>query len=751
MSPRRISTSLALKGLVIACVLMGLMTGRAWAVKPAHWIHTSEADFKQGTLEHVVATNLGDLKLSRQVRMLMGQDARVSAVYALAQSPDGTIYAATGPEGVLLSIKDEQVATAAQLTQHTNLVSLLFDSQGRLLIGTAGEKGEILRIDTPGAKPRSIFAHEAVQYVWSMVQAPDGTIYAGTGPNGQLFQINPDGSSKLLLDSDENNLMSLCSDGNDLLYVGTDPNGLVLRVDRRNGELYVLYDAPESEISALARDARGNIYAATAEAVEAQAQPEAAEVEQTGRPEAESRAVPIPGPPRSTPEPPEVPKPAPGEPLPIPKDAQPKSLLILTDAQVPTTAETPDARRPPPLVLAREDRASNGNAVYRIDPDGFVTELFRQQVSIFALLLEQNGALLIATGGEGGLFQLNPAADETSTLAKLDSKQIMCLLPMKDGRVLMGLANSGEIAAMESGFARHGSYTSAVLDAKQISAFGKMQLRGTLPGGSGLQVATRSSNVEEASAPGWSKWTEPVSAAQFIQITSPPARFLQYRFLFSSDGATTPAVEDVNIAYQVANLAPLVKSVKVEAQDGTSMLNISWEGADPNEDEVEYSLFFRSGRSGPWILMKEKLKQTSSEWETRGVGDGRYEIKVQASDSAANAAGQGKSSSRITDPIIVDNTAPVIGDLKTQVNGVNAHVALNVADRTSTVASLEYSVDSSDTWQLVLPSDIIADSPEEAFELLVPNLSAGAHQITLRATDARGNRAFETVNVTVEK
>jgi hypothetical protein len=29
----------------------------------------------------------------------------------------------------------------------------------------------------------------------------------------------------------------------------------------------------------------------------------------------------------------------------------------------------------------------------------------------------------------------------------------------------------------------------------------------------------------------------------------------------------------------------------------------------------------------------------------------------------------------------------------------------------------------------------------------VSNLSAGAHQITVRATDARGNQAFETVQV----
>jgi len=68
----------------------------------------------------------------------------------------------------------------------------------------------------------------------------------------------------------------------------------------------------------------------------------------------------------------------------------------------------------------------------------------------------------------------------------------------------------------------------------------------------------------------------------------------------------------------------------------------------------------------------------------------------------------------------------------------------------STVAGLMYSVDSSTDWQTVLPSDKIADSPEETYGFAVPALSPGAHQITVRATDAYGNQAFEAVTVTIE-
>ena len=38
------------------------------AVQTSHWNHTSEADFKKGGMHNVVATNLGEVKLSRAVK-----------------------------------------------------------------------------------------------------------------------------------------------------------------------------------------------------------------------------------------------------------------------------------------------------------------------------------------------------------------------------------------------------------------------------------------------------------------------------------------------------------------------------------------------------------------------------------------------------------------------------------------------------------------------------------------------------------
>jgi hypothetical protein len=753
------------------------IAARALALGTSHWTHTSEADFKAGTFKDVVATNLGDLRLSRAVKSLLGQDARISAVYALTQAPDGTVYAATGPEGVLLRINGDKIDTAAEVGENTNLFSLLVDASGSLLVGTGGEEGQILRIQGQGARPQAIFRSPGVQYVWSMVQTPDGKLYAATGPNGQLFEIDAaSGSSKVLLDTDENNLLCLLSDGGDLLYAGSDPNGLVYRINRKTGDVFVVYDAAETEVTALARDTKGNLYAATAQATEPAAAEAAHMTEQVGRPEAQQAGVPIPSDRPTPPKPPEpVPDPSPGDPLPIPRDGgdiKPKSMMIFSTqpGDAPPGDEKPEKpdlktaakiQQEPVGAFGGAEPGAEGNAIYWIDPDGFVTEVFRKGVLIYCMI-ERNGSLLVGTGTEGEIYQINPAAEETSVLAKVDPKDVLCMLLVKDERLLLGLANSGDIAQLTRGFASGGTFTSPVLDAGQISRFGKIRLRGSLPTGSKLTIATRSSNVAGATDAGWSPWSEEVGASQFVQIPSPSARFLQYRLKFSSDdGQESPAVEEIDVAYQMPNLPPKITSVTVtpgevsplagEANPDTQKYSIAWEASDPNNDSLVYNLYFRAGSRAPWILMKDKLTATTHEWETRAVADGTYQVKVEASDASANPPGQGKASSRVSDPVIVDNTSPVIGDLKPSVNGRDATVEMKVVDRTGVIAAAAYAVDSSSDWQAALPSDSIADSPEESFRITVPGLTPGQHQIMLRALDQRGNPAFESVSVTIER
>ena len=796
------------------------MSGWVWAAGTSHWTQTNEADFKKGKMRHVVATNLGDLKLSRASKTVLEQDPRVSAVYAMVEGRDGTIYAGTGPQGIVLQVKEDKVSTLATLEEE-NVFSLLVEKDGKLLVGTGGEHGRILRLDPGKAKekPVEVFKDEKTQYVWKMVQTEDGSLYAATGPVGKIFEIKGDGSKSVVLDSKEHNIMSLVSDGKDTLYAGSDPNGLVYRINRKTKEMFVLFDAGETEISALVLDGKGNLYAGTGQAGEGDeaSVEESGETEKAGRPEGGEGVTPLPSQKPREPKPAPAPKPDPED---LPKGsamgiegrlgglrASDGSFLMVSGrvlglddpddgdgsqekpgkqpGPIPAPVKAPagagmagGSRKQPGPIVPGQTHAVEGNAVYKIDPSGFVTEVFRQPVVVMSLL-ERAGVLLVGTGNEGVVYQVNVAGEETAAVVKVDPKQVLCLLGTKDGRVMMGLSNVGGIAALSSGSATEGTYTSAVLDAQQISRFGKMRLRGSLPAGTRLTVATRSGNMREPDEAGWSKWSLEMPGSEYLQIGSPSARFLQYRLTLVSNGSSaSPVVDEVDVAYQMPNLSPQVKAVKIGAgaemeggraglvipmnpaimqQPGQGkaavqgrMRQVTWEAVDGDNDAMEYSLQVRSGARGRWILLQDKLKEPMYSWDTRGMADGRYQLKVVASDVKANPKGEGKEASRVSDVVVVDNTPPVIGEVKvTQgVGGVKLEVA--IADRTGTVAGVEYSVDSKDEWQAVSASDRMFDSPEEAVSFTVDALPAGAHQITLRASDDHGNQAYEAVPVVIE-
>ena len=421
------------------------------------------------------------------------------------------------------------------------------DARGGLLVGTGGSKGRVLRVDKPGDKPREIFSEKDVQYVWAVKELPDGEVYAATGPNGQLFVIHPDGSHEVLFKSSENNLTALATDGKDLLYVGTDPNGLVVRVDRKTKESFVLYNAGETEVTALVLDVRGDLYAATGESSVQQqpTPPEAANKERTGRPEATPGAEPpLPSNPPTPPKPPEAPNPNPGEPAPIPKkivwrhaaarhdepqmlvtQGPPAQPMLADDPQLPPEDQPGVPDQPPgdqpngsaqagagknaapgaKPNAATEPPKAEGNAIYRIDPEGFVTEVFRQPVVILSMVENRRRAAGRRPASDGLIYQVNPAAEETVVLAKVDAKQVLAMLPPHDGRVLLGLANAGGIAAMSRRLCRQGHVTPARCWTPRRSAdSARSTCTARCREGTALTVATRSGNVQDADGQGWS-------------------------------------------------------------------------------------------------------------------------------------------------------------------------------------------------------------------------------------------------------
>src|SRR5207245_1561010 len=69
-------------------------------------------------------------------------------------------------------------------------------------------------------------------FLWSMIAAPDGSLFVGTGNEGKVFRIDAQGKGSLFFDSTELEAHALALAPNGGLYVGTSPDGRIYKVDR---------------------------------------------------------------------------------------------------------------------------------------------------------------------------------------------------------------------------------------------------------------------------------------------------------------------------------------------------------------------------------------------------------------------------------------------------------------------------------------------------------------------------------------
>jgi len=405
--------------------------------------------------------------------------------------------------------------------------------------------------------------------------------------------------------------------------------------------------------------------------------------------------------------------------------------------------------------------SGKGNAVYYVQPDGLVRTIFRKPVAILSMLCGGD-SLVLGTGNAGVIYEVTTDGDRITQLADTDAKQITALARTADGRILFATANAGSVGVLAEQFAAEGTYLSKVLDAKQFAKWGSFRCRPRVPDATSVTFATRSGNVSEPSDASWSDWSDEQNATDmFVPIRSPAARYLQYRLTLRSEGKVTPGVENVQIIYQVGNLPPAITGVTVkpssrqrgraESNDLAPKVyrNVSITASDPNKDKLTYKVEFRQIGTEGWICIAEDLKTPKYTWDTRTVGDGEYELRITASDSPDNPPGSALEAVRLSEPIVVDNTAPVVKSLSAQVDGSKRVRVTGLAtDAASRIVAIHYAVDSQEDWVAVEPVDGICDTDSEQFSFDLDDLEPGPHRIAVRVLDLYNNAGYATVTVT---
>jgi len=803
---------------VPALLAVGLLATAAHGVRPSQWVHQTEADFQSAQLDQTVITNLGRIELSRASDRIAELEPEDAIIYDIAVA-GGRTFLAVGPNGELAELKaDKKIETIK--TYEKQQIFAITPAENGLWVGVSGETSR-LELLVDGEVTRQIELPD-VRYVWDILIV-DTRLWIATGVEGQVLVIDlpeaVDGEPTITtaLDTNQKNVLCLGVDGKDRVYAGTDGEGLVYRIapkanvgdDEKPFDIFVLYDAAEPEIGALLVKADGTVYAGTADAD--QARPgRLAEVVAEEKGETESPAdgaadgdgdddgdgdeVPPPADPQPDPEPqadaPDeaqpaadadvapAPQPAP-EPAPA-IDAEPKAptqqqynalrktvsqrlAQLRQGQQVQPGANAPgDANR---LGPRRPTGGSNGgqqkkdgNAVYEIATNGFVKEVFRESVMILRLV-EHEDRLIITTGNEGQVYRVDPDTAETTVIADLDAQQIPAMRVIDD-RLIIGTANPAQVAALGAGYARTGTFTSDPLDASQPSMWGRMHVIAQTPDGTHVSIATRSGNIGDAEADGWSDWSpnrliEPEDEGQpvFAKVDSPTARFIQYRLTLESEGEHTPGVAKVALKYLVPNMKPKIASLKASYPDPDpkappkplTTLKVEWQAGDPNEDTLQYKLELRQlAEDQPYIELADELTGGNYEWDTTTTPDGRYKLRLTATDATDNVPAQVLTDRRLSSVVVVDNTAPQISDFAVQPGPEpgTLTVTAKATDAMSVITQVRYAMNGSQQWQPVLPEDQIYDSTSETVSFTISDLSPGRTVVGVRATDALGNSRF---------
>ena len=104
--------------------------------------------------------------------------------------------------------------------------------------------------------------------------------------------------------------------------------------------------------------------------------------------------------------------------------------------------------------------------------------------------------------------------------------------------MLFATSNPGKVLRLSPARADRGTYTSDVRDAQTVATWGAIRWQAPAPPGTRVEISTRSGNTRTPDET-WSDWSAGVRRSpEGSPITSPRARYLQWRAVLTGSAAT---------------------------------------------------------------------------------------------------------------------------------------------------------------------------------------------------------------------
>ena len=742
---------LYLRHLFVVALVVGAAVTLS-ASKPVFWQTATLTDFLRGEVENVSIDGHGRLVLGPATELVA--DTNAPFLWAMVVAPDGAIYVGSGNEGKVFKIESGKTTTFFDTTE-LEVHALVLAPDGTMYAATSPE-GRIYKIDRTG-KGTPFFDPED-KYIWSLALDQSGNLYAGTGEKGIVYKITPEGKGTPFYLTKATHVITLAFEKDGQLLAGTEGPGRLFRIDR-TGKAFLLLDSTFQEIHAIHIDPQGNIYLAALSG-------------RTG-PAASTPASPPSG---------ETSSPAGGrEPIPTVTTEVTAIAVIDTTGASSASSDAPKS----------EERRGGRGAIFRIKPDGLWDTVWESgDDAPYDLVFDTQAALIVGTGRGGKLFSLNGDPVTATLLMQAPAQQVTGFARDGKGGIYYATSNPGKIFKLSPQRASEGTYTSLVRDAQTAADWGTLSWRSSVPAGTKIEVFTRSGNTATPDDT-WSTWAGPYSRAEGDEITSPNARYLQWKAVLSGKQAT-PVLTSISAAYLQRNMRPKVTSLTVhpagtvfqkpyptgdpdiagfddqapdrrmlttsQASGGNpssgsalgrrvyqrGLQTFVWRAEDENDDELRYEIMYRREGDTAWKTLKAGLTDPIFVWDTTSVPNGTYVVKVVASDQASNTPGAALDGELESSAFDIDNSPPAITVTGSRASGGKTTISFDVRDEFSSIQKVEYSLDAQ-RWQVVYPKDGIFDSRLEQFDLTL-DTAVAARGLIIRAYDAKNNSATARVD-----
>jgi hypothetical protein len=715
---------------------MAVLSLSLQAVVPQKWELRTKEDFLKGKLGGVSVANDGALALAPKEEKI---EAPMEEFYlSVLLATDGTTYLGTGHGGKIYRIGKDGKAELYFQAPEMDVTCIVQDKRGALYAATS-PNGKIYKI-TDKLKGEAFF-DPAEKYIWDLEFMDSGLLWVAVGETGGIYAVTPQGEGRMFFKAEENHILCLLKTGRGDVLAGSGGNGLVYRISPE-GRASVIFETPYEEVRSLAVDREGLIYAA---ASGTPSKPRKDEVSAApSRPQTGGGAS--------------------------------VGATVSTTVSAVSAAPLPGTAGFDTLLSLSASQKESG-ALYRISGDGMAKLLWSSSDEMIYTLLwkADDQKVIFGTGNRGRIYSVD-RNEKVSLLLEGNSEQIYQLVPL-DSKIYILSNNPCYLGQLLTEQRTEGEYLSVVLDARTVSAWGRIAWEGSADAGSSLQLQTRSGNTYEPNST-WSEWSPPYQKKE-EQVLSPKARFVQVRALFRTPtGKVSPALNKLTLFYLQTNIAPTFTRLeflkpnevllKLPEQDDVILgvernlpepavkkddLKISfpakkaerkgfqtvvWDAADDNGDTLDYTIALRKEGETEWRVIQDHWTDNLFAFDTLSYPDGTYFVRITASDAPSNPAGLDLSTEKVSPPLVIDNSLPVIKNFTAVRNGASVDVAFTAEDAYSYIEEVKFLVRPGE-WRVVFPVDGICDSRSEAFKFSV-KLPAGAENlITVRVRDSYGN------------